>query len=298
MRYRDRNGNEVTGNEKQDMILRLLYSTVAGRMLMKPLVQPAVSRICGHLLNTRLSAYVAKAVIRRHRDALADCKEQNFASYNAFFHRELLPGSRPIASGEGVLISPCDGKLICCPVTEKSRFVIKHSTYSLQSLLRSERIAERFSGGTLLIFRLTVDDYHRYCYIADGKKSKNVRIPGVFHTVNPSAVGRIPVYKENTREFSLLKTQEFGTVLMVEAGAMLVGKIHNHHEEAWVRKGMEKGYFEFGGSTIILCFEKDRIIMDDDIVRNSKEKTETLVRRGERIGISSAQRGHAFYSHT
>ena len=246
MKYRDRSGHEVTGNEKQDRLLRLLYGTLAGRLLLKPLVQPAFSHMVGHLLNTKGSAMAAKAVVRKRRIALSDYKETDFPSYNAFFHRELLPQKRPIAPGTEVLISPCDGKLLCYPVEQDSCFVIKHSRYSLQSLLQNQPMAQRFEGGTLL------------------------------------------VYKENTREYSLLETSEFGTVLMMEVGALLVGKIHNHHEAANVCRGMEKGYFEFGGSSVLLCFEKGRIAMDADILHNSREQVETLVRLGERIGAAAS----------
>ena len=64
-----------------------------------------------------------------------------------------------------------------------------------------------------MIFRLTVDDYHRYCYVADGVKEDNVFIPGVLHTVNPLANDYFPIYKENSREYSVLHTKEFGDIV-------------------------------------------------------------------------------------
>lgn len=290
MRYRDRRGNEITGNEKQDRILRLLYGTLAGRLLMKPLVQPVVSRIAGRFLNTKLSSFLAGAAVKKYRIDLSDYEERYFSSYNAFFRRKLIPGKRPVCAGKEILISPCDAKLLCIPVREGSRFRIKHSVYTLRSLLRNGKLAEKYEGGMLLVFRLTVDDYHHYCYIADGRKSKNVHIKGVFHSVNPFAVDEVPVYRENTREYSVLENAGFGTVLMMEVGAMLVGKICNHHGETLVSRGEEKGYFEFGGSTVILGFEKDRICLDADIIRNSREQVETLVRMGERIGTAAHAR--------
>ena len=69
------------------------------------------------------------------------------------------------------------------------------------------------------MFRLCVDDYHRYIYIDDGFESRRVHIPGELHTVNPVANDVYPIYKENTREYALLKTVNFGTVLMMEVGA-------------------------------------------------------------------------------
>ena len=134
------------------------------------------------------------------------------------------------------------------------------------------------------MFRLTVSDYHHYCYIDDGEKTKNYKIPGVYHTVAPLANEEYPVYTENTREFSILKSKNFGNVLMMEVGAMLVGKIVNHHQKLSVHRGMEKGYFEFGGSTVILAFPKDTIVLDDDITENTKDGFETLVKMGEVIG--------------
>ena len=129
-----------------------------------------------------------------------------------------------------------------------------------------------------------MDDYHRYCYIADGEKTANIHIPGVLHTVNPIANDVYPIYVQNSREYSLLRTDTFGDVLMMEVGALLVGKIVNHHEASSVRRGQEKGYFQFGGSTVVLLLEKDRVQLDEDIITNSRENCETIVKMGEKIG--------------
>lgn len=82
------------------------------------------------------------------------------------------------------------------------------------------------------------------------------RIPGVFHTVNPLAGEIYPIYKENTREFSVLKSQHFGNILMMEVGALMVGRICNEKENCPVHRGEEKGKFEFGGSTVICAWKK------------------------------------------
>ena len=136
-----------------------------------------------------------------------------------------------------------------------------------------------------MIFRLCVDDYHRYCYIDNGIKTENTHIRGEFHTVNPIALERYNVYKRNSREFTILHTENFGDVVYIEVGAMLVGKIKNRHlnEHTFV-KGEEKGMFEYGGSTIVLLFEKDYISVDSDILANSAHGYETVVKYGEKIG--------------
>ena len=110
-------------------------------------------------------------------------------------------------------------------------------------------------------------------------------VPGVFHTVNPAANDVYPIYKENAREYTLLKTKQFGTILMMEVGAMMVGKITNLHKNpATVKKGQEKGNFEFGGSTIILLIQPGKVRIDYDLIENTEEGYETIVKMGERIG--------------
>ena len=109
----------------------------------------------------------------------------------------------------------------------------------------------------------------------------------MLHTVNPIANDYYPIYKENSREYSILHTCAFGDILMMEVGALLVGKIVNHHEKAAVTRGQEKGYFQFGGSTVVLLVEKDRVHMDEDLLENARLNIETIVRMGEKIGCAA-----------
>lgn len=286
MLYRDRKGRTFRGNEKQDRFLRAVYGSAPGRLVLKLLIQPGVSRFCGVILSSRISALGAAALMKKYHMDPSDYQTDRFGSWNEFFRRQFRPEQRPVDRAPDALISPCDGKLQCCTIRRDGSFTIKRCRYSLETLLRNRTLAAEYEGGQLLIFRLTVDDYHRYCYIADGRKSKNVSLPGVFHTVNPAAEEWFPVYQENAREYSCLETERLGKVLMVEVGAMLVGKIVNHHGETTAARGQEKGYFEFGGSTILLAFQKDRVSVDRDIQQNSAEGIETLVRLGERIGTA------------
>ena len=140
-------------------------------------------------------------------------------------------------------------------------------------------------GGWAVVIRLTVDDYHRYCYVADGEKTYQRRIPGIFHTVNPIANDICPIYKMNSREYCLVKNEKLGTVLMMEVGALMVGKIQNYKKErCQVKRGEEKGRFEFGGSTVVLLLEPDKVLPDSDLIRNTLQGAETIVSMGERIG--------------
>ena len=146
-----------------------------------------------------------------------------------------------------------------------------------------DKIIDDFKNGYLLIFRLEVTDYHRYCFIDEGIRSSYQYIKGKLNTVQPISYNRGKVFHENAREWCLLKTKNFGDILEVEVGALLVGKIVNN-EKVKFKKGEEKGYFEFGGSTILL-FVRDNVLFDKDIIKNSNDGNETIVKYGERIGI-------------
>ena len=208
------------------------------------------------------------------------------ARIRSFFSRKIRENARPIDPDPKSLISPCDSKLTVLHITKDCRFRLKQTEYSLESLLQDPALAQRFLGGYALIFRLTVDDYHRYCYIADGIREDFRRIPGILHTVNPIANEHFPVYKENAREFTVLHTDAFGDAAVMEVGALLVGKIVNHPGGTAVRRGQEKGYFRFGGSTVVVLLQAGAAEIDPDILENSQTETETVVRMGEKIGVS------------
>lgn len=284
MKYIDRDGNITIQDSRQDKLLRWMYTHALGRLVLKPLVMPCVSRLGGWFLGCRCSGFLIKPFVKSQNVDLGLYEKQDFESYNDFFTRQIKKQYRPIEGDEDTLISPCDGKLSVFGIDSASRFSIKNTEYSLASLLRSEKLACKFEGGFACVFRLTVDDYHRYCFVDSGRKSKNYRIPGVFHTVNPIANDMRPIYIENTREFSLLKSKHFKTILMMEVGALMVGRISNYDGACEVQKGQEKGRFEFGGSTVILLFQKNAVKIHQNLIDHTNEGYETIVRMGESIG--------------
>lgn len=283
MKHRD--GRLISEPDGQDRLLARLYGTAWGRMLLRPLVSPVVSKAAGAFLSTGLSRCLIKPFIRKNNIDMSPYETAAYRSYNEFFSRKIRPEMRPVDQQEDHLIAPCDSKLIVLPIALDARLWLKHTEYTVESLVRSREMAEKYKGGYALVFRLTVSDYHRYCYVDDGEKEDNVQISGVLHTVNPIANDFYPIYKENAREYSILHSAHFGDVLMMEVGALLVGKIVNLHGRASVARGQEKGYFQFGGSTVVLLFEKDTIAVDEDILENSRQNIETIVHMGEKIGI-------------
>ena len=282
-----RTGQVVVSNEKQNRLLKRLYGSVTGRALLKALTAPAVSRAAGCFMDSTLSKPLIKPFIKKSGIDTSEYIMKGINSYNDFFTRRIKPGKRPVDTVPEHLISPCDSKLTVHKISSRSFFCIKGSRYRVSDLLSNEFLAKRFCGGYCCIFRLEVNDYHRYCYIDNGVKSENTFIPGELHTVNPIALERYNIYKRNSREYTVLHTENFGDVAQIEVGAMLVGRIVNLHGESTFKRGDEKGRFEFGGSTVVLLFEKGRIAPDMDILRNSAENIETVVKYGEKIGIKA-----------
>lgn len=269
----------------QEELLSWMYGTTCGRCLLRPLVGPAFSKIGGAFLDSRISALFIRPFIEKNGIDLTGCEKEKFDSFNDFFKRKLKKEMRPLCEEEDAFLSPCDARLSVYPIGEGSQFLVKHTPYTVESLLKNKKLAEHYAGGTLWLYRLCVDDYHRYIYPVSGVKSENIRIPGVFHTVNPVANDVYPIYKENTREYCLVKTEACGTILMMEVGAMLVGKVENREPgKATIRCGEEKGNFAFGGSTILVLTEKGKVKPDQIFIDNTEKGIETRVKLGEKTG--------------
>ena len=94
----------------------------------------------------------------------------------------------------------------------------------------------------------------------------------------------MPVFTENSREYTVLQTEHFGKMIQMEVGAMLVGKIHNYHGAGPIEKGKEKGKFLYGGSTIILLLQKDAVHIPDKVFRATENGREIPVVMGQKIG--------------
>lgn len=271
--------NELSGAQN------FLYGTSFGRALLKGvLIRPWVSRLAGWYMDRRLSAVHIKGFIRSGGIDMNDYPDRHYRSFNDFFTRTVKDGARLVDMTPEALVAPCDARLSVYTINPDTSFSIKGGSYTVTSLLKSEELARRFAGGTCLIFRLAVDNYHRYCYFDSGSKEDNIFLPGVLHTVHPIALGACNIYKENAREYTVLHTEHFGDAVQVEVGAMMVGRICNRHQTADFVRGEEKGMFEFGGSTVVLLLGRDAAAVDEEFFTNTAAGLETAVRMGERIG--------------
>lgn len=267
-------------------LLYFLYNSPLGRIILKFLTARWISSFCGMILNSKLSKPLIKGFVKKNNIDLSQYESQKFNCFNDCFCRKIKPELRPIDRNANNFIAPCDGLLSTYRIKEDTVFPIKQSSYTVSDLLGGSDQAAKFKDGICLVFRLCVDHYHRYCYVDNLKKGDNTFIKGVLHTVRPVALRKYPVFVQNCREYTFLETENFGTVAQIEVGAMLVGKIKNLHKEGRFSKGEEKGMFLYGGSTIVLLLEKDKVKLKTEYFEKTEKGIEVPVKMGECIGKS------------
>lgn len=277
----DRSGNILPDRGAPAGFLSFLYRSPVGRMLLKILTARAVSRLAGTYMDSRLSRARVRKALRDHAVDMTGVAQKEFDSYNALFTRQRDPAVFPFADDPCAFCSPADSRLTVLALNGGTAMHIKQAPYTVRDLINED--TDRFDGGYAFVFRLSVEDYHRFAYPDGGRLLSHRFIKGVFHTVNPIALEELPVFHRNCREVSLLETEHFGTVAYVEVGAMMVGRIVNHHKSVFTR-GEEKGYFAFGGSTVVILTEHGAVTPDADLLQNSAKGIETYVRAGSTVG--------------
>lgn len=267
--------------------LYFLYNNAFGRLLLKLMVGRCASILCGLYNNSPLSALKIKRFVAKNHIRMKDFEDRKYRSFNDFFTRKIKPGARKVDMNENSLISPCDAKLMVYDITQDLKVDVKGSIYTLKELTGRKLDLTNFEGGKCLIFRLGIEDYHRYTYPDNGTILYSGYIRGKLHTVR-SIAADYKVYKENARAVSFLETKNFGNIIQIEVGAMFVGKIVNNVKRIF-KKGEEKGHFELGGSSIVLLMQNGKAVIDQDILQQSSKGIETIVKYGEKIGNCPAQ---------
>lgn len=213
---------------------------------------------------------------------------ESFRTFNEFFYRKLKPEARKLGSRDKrVAVSPADCRLGCfSTVQEATKFWIKGSSFTISGLLKDDQMGKYYEDGSILICRLAPQDYHRFHSPVDGKVGMIYDLDGAFYTVNPMSVrGTTDVFTENRRTVCYIDSEMFGKVAFVAVGAMMVGSIKMTCKSGQdISRMDELGYFAFGGSTVVVVFEKGKIQFDRDLVENSRQQLETLVRVGNSVG--------------
>lgn len=210
-----------------------------------------------------------------------------FKSFNEFFIRRLKPEARPLAAGATVAVMPADGRYLFYERLQMHEAIhVKGKQFYLKDLLQDAELAKTYANATLVMARLCPSDYHRFHFPCDCQASATKVINGYLQSVNPLAVRyNLQTFSQNKRTLCRLQTAAFGEVLYMEIGAFNVGSIQQTYQpHEFQAKGAEKGYFEFGGSALILLFQENKIQLDADLLAATAQGLEMRCLLGQRLG--------------
>lgn len=270
-------------DEARDNFIQWLYQTALGRLILNSMTEPTLSTILTYWDRSRWSHGKVQRYLAKDTTSLDAYVRSDFPTFAHFFTRQYEASHLPTMDQSNVLYAPCQGKLRCIPLSPDADLIIKGQRYTLDTLLQSHSIAHYYYGGVACIYRLSLHDYHRYHYAIQGMVQRYWFIEGKLHSVREVAQRRYPVFKENRRACTWIDSP-IGPVIQIEVGALTVGRIHNHHDPI-AHPQQEKGYFDLGGSTIIVLFPQNTIQLDSDIQYYSQQDIESYVQLGERIGL-------------
>ena len=257
--------------------------------------QHGLSRLMGRLAasETRwLKTFMIEQFARVYRVTLDEAKREAFSDYhsfNDFFTRSLKSDARPLANQPHTLVSPADGTIsqIGAIVDDKLLQAKGHS-YTLTNL--AGELSEGFINGNFCTIYLAPNDYHRVHLPTSATLEATLAVPGALFSVNGSTEQAIPgLFAVNERLVCRFST-EFGPMLVVLVGAMIVasietdwaGPISPYLEEELSQyhlvydRGEEIGRFLLG-STVICCFPKDTVEFNGELTTGAK------VRMGQQI---------------
>ena len=279
--------NRETGEREIEVVyggneLHQLYHLWWGVALRPLLVRlPVFSHINGQTKRSKSSRNLIHDFVDQYEvntDEMVGTVD-DYATLDDLFTRRLKPEARPIDPNPGHVVSPADGRVLVYENLGQQPLVIKGNHLEPADLLPRARDFSPYVGGTLVIVRLAPKDYHRFHFPVDGSIESTRRMGGPLESVHPIALaGGAKIFK-NKRTLTKLKAA-WGPIWMAEIGALLVGTIVQSHPGGGFKRGDEKGYFRFGGSTVTLMWGPKGPKADPDLVEASQNGTEMLVKMG------------------
>ncbi len=293
IRYINRQTGQIETEEVfGEQAIRFLYgnslvSKTVGKLALHGLAKwPFTSWIYGRIQSHPSSKSRVQPFIERFNVDTSEFLDppESFATFNDFFVRKLKPSSRPHAEGP---IIPADGRYRFYPkITLNDSFEVKRKTFCLKTVLQDEKLAARYDGGSLVIARLCPTDCHRFYFPFNCVPSQAKCINGKLFSVNPIAIkDNSWIWGVNRRMLTTLSSEEFGQVAFLEVGATNVGSIiETYTPDTPCAKGSEKGFFEFGGSALLILFEKGRIQFDPDLLDATAQGLEIRCLIGQSLG--------------
>lgn len=276
--------------------VKFIYQNKFGRLLAPVFATKTLSQAYGVLQNLGTSAKKVPPFVEKFNIDLTEYKpgsrkteekSHSYKNFNEFFIREFEAGKRSFPEAKNQLGAFAEARYVAYEsIHDETTFPVKGAFLRPQDLLGDQFDAKIFEGGPLMIARLCPVDYHRYHYPDRGHTVKSYSVHGDYHSVNPLALKARPkIFIANERRVSILETEQFGKIAYIEVGAVCVGKIVQTHDESKdFNKGDEKGFFLFGGSTVVVIGEKGRWAPSNDILENTRRGFETYIKLGDVIG--------------
>ena len=250
-----------------------------------------LSVLMGWYESSRFSIKKIAPFIQNYEIKMEEYETTAYASFNDFFIRKFKSGLRPFSPSETVFAAGAEARyLLFQNLSAKTTLRVKGIDLQLTELIGEPQLASEFEGGNLIIARLCPVDYHRYHFPVSGTLTRHYTVSGELHSVNPVALKVKPdIFLKNERQVAILENPHFGKIAMIEVGALGVGKIiQSAYTQSTplplaITKGTEKGYFLFGGSTVIWVFQKNKFNPSADLLENSLKGLETWVQLGDSL---------------
>lgn len=269
-----------------------LYGTTPGRRLADCVLSRSLpSRLYGMMQSSPMSRRKIRPFIERFGIRMDEYEEGDFRSFNEFFIRRFRPGARPFDSDPRRMPAFAEARYFAFEsVSPDARVPVKGRWLAAAALIGDPALAASFEGGPLLLARLCPTDYHRFHYPDDGRMIEGRGIAGRLHSVNPLALRyKGEILATNERRLSVLETRNFGRLAYIEVGALCVGRIVQTHAHGDFHRGDEKGYFLFGGSTVIVLGEPGRWRPDADLLEQTRHGRESFVKLGTGVAVAATR---------
>ena len=281
--------------QKTPCHLRFLYNSRIGSFIRSGITKKWFSSLSGWYCDRAISKYHIPSFAKTHNIDLSETikEPQEYRSFNDFFTRKLKKEARPIDTDQSSIISPCDGYIIAYNnITNNMEFPIKGVPFNLSACLKNSTLAAEYKDGSLIIIRLGPHNYHWFHAPLEGIPTPSKPIKGTYESVNPIAYHKhIQPLVCNERQLFSFNTKNCDTILMIPVGALCVGKIITTYQPyRLTQKAADLGYFKFGGSTLVMVFKKDTVMINKILLSRSAHGIETEIKMGQKIGIITKKR--------
>lgn len=269
--------------------VKWLYESGPGKFLSSALVKSPLSVLYGYMQDLGSSKNKIPSFVKNFDIQMDDYIPEDgrneadpYSTFNKFFIRQFKEGKREFSKDPAVMPAFSEARYFGYDsIQDNDTVPVKGKFLNAKELLQKEEWIETFDNGPLLLARLCPVDYHRFHFPDNGKVIDNYKVGGLYHSVNPIALkAKEDIFSTNVREVTILETENFGKLAYVEVGAICVGKIIQSTDLTSFKRGDEKGYFLFGGSTVIVIGEKGKWKPSEDITKNTSKKLETYLHLG------------------